>query len=210
MNSAVSPQQPQANLMIAIDTVDATALTRIIRALRVITEARKGNSTPQKQNYRGARARGNFREIASNRPQKRSAFGNCTKIGGLWPDKYLSRLPNRPRNCRSRGRTITGNSFAVSPFFSLQNSSCGGGRMRGQRVKIKEIAEAMLGNTVWCCNRWFARLTTPCAEVAGCTFKDCQVRLATPRELYKCRVFQITTVSSSWKTAVPVYPKADR
>jgi hypothetical protein len=33
-------------------------------------------------------------EIASNRPQKRSAFGNCTKIGGLWPDKYLSRLPN--------------------------------------------------------------------------------------------------------------------
>jgi len=82
--------------------------------------------------------------------------------------------------------------------------------MRGQRVKIKEIAEAMLGNTVWCCNRWFARLTTPCAEVAGCTFKDCQVRLATPRELYKCRVFQITTVSSSWKTAVPVYPKADR
>ena len=95
MNSAVSPQRLHANLMIAIDTVDATALTRIIRALRVITEARKGNSTPQKQNYRGARARGNFREIASNRPQKRSAFGNCTKIGGLWPDKYLSRLPNR-------------------------------------------------------------------------------------------------------------------
>src|SRR5262249_15259086 len=61
----------------------------------------KANSTPQKQNYRGARARGNFREIASNRPQKRSAFGNCTKIGGLWPDKYLSRLPNPPPNCPS-------------------------------------------------------------------------------------------------------------
>ena len=42
MNSAVSPQRLHANLMIAIDTVDATALTRIIRALRVITEARKG------------------------------------------------------------------------------------------------------------------------------------------------------------------------
>jgi hypothetical protein len=35
------------------------------------------------------------------------------------------------------------------------------------------------------------------------------VRSATPRELYKCRMFQITTVSSSWKTAVHVYPKAD-
>src|SRR5215831_13744438 len=63
----------------------------------------------------------------------------------------------------------------------------------GQRVKIKEIAEAMVGNTVWCCNNWFAPLATPCAEVAGCTFKDRQVRLATPRELYKCRMFQITT-----------------
>jgi len=191
MNSAVSPQRLHANLMIAIDTVDATALTRIIRALRVITEARKGELDTAEAELQGREGEGKFSRV-------------------LWPDKYLSRLPNRPRNCRSRGRTITGNSFAVSPFFSLQNSSCGGGRMRGQRVKIKEIAEAMLGNTVWCCNRWFARLTTPCAEVAGCTFKDCQVRLATPRELYKCRVFQITTVSSSWKTAVPVYPKADR
>jgi hypothetical protein len=36
------------------------------------------------------------------------------------------------------------------------------------------------------------------------------VRLSTPRELYKCRMFQITTVSSSWETAVQVYPKADR
>ena len=82
--------------------------------------------------------------------------------------------------------------------------------MRGQRVKIKEIAEAMVGNTVWCCNSWFAPLTTPCAEVAGCTFKDRQVRLATPRELYKCRMFQITTISSSWETAAHVYPKVDR
>ena len=82
--------------------------------------------------------------------------------------------------------------------------------MRGQRVKIKEIAEAMVGNTVWCCNSWFAPLTTPCAEVAGCTFKDRQVRLATPRELYKCRMFQITTISSSWETAAHIYPKVDR
>ena len=29
----------------------------------------------------------------------------------------------------------------------------------------------------------------------GCTFKDRQVRLATPRELYKCRMFQITTIN---------------
>jgi hypothetical protein len=42
MNSAVSPQQPHANLMIAIDTVDSAALTGVIRALRVIIEARKG------------------------------------------------------------------------------------------------------------------------------------------------------------------------
>jgi len=47
------------------------------------------------------------------------------------------------------------------------------------------------------------------AEVAGCTFKDCQVRLATPRELYKCRMFQITTISSSWETAAHVYPKVE-
>jgi hypothetical protein len=45
--------------------------------------------------------------------------------------------------------------------------------------------------------------------VAGCAFKDCQVPLATARELYKCRMFKITTVSSSRKTAVHVYPKAD-
>src|SRR5262249_48292631 len=77
----------------------------------------------------------------------------------------------------------------------------------GQPVKTKEIAEAMAGNMVWCCNTWFAPSTTPCAQVAGCTFKDCQVRLATPRELYKCRMFQITTISSSWKTAAHVYPK---
>jgi hypothetical protein len=64
-------------------------------------------------------------------------------------------------------------------------------------MKIKEIAEAMSGNTVWCRNSWFAPSATPCAEVAGCAFKDCQVRLATPRELYKCRMFKITTVSSS-------------
>ena len=42
MNSVVSLQQLHANLMIAIDTVDSTALTGIIRALRVIIEARKG------------------------------------------------------------------------------------------------------------------------------------------------------------------------
>jgi hypothetical protein len=42
MNSAASPQQLHANLMIAIDTVDSAALTGIIRALRVIIEARKG------------------------------------------------------------------------------------------------------------------------------------------------------------------------
>jgi hypothetical protein len=76
-------------------------------------------------------------------------------------------------------------------------------------MKIKEIAEAMSGNTVWCCNSWFAPSARPCAEIAGCTFKDREVRSATPRELYKCRMFQITTVSSSWKTAVHVYPKAD-
>jgi hypothetical protein len=80
----------------------------------------------------------------------------------------------------------------------------------GRRVKIKEIAEATVGNTVWCCNNWFAPLATPCAEVAGCTFKDRQVRLATPRELYKCRMFQITTISSSWETAAHVYPKVER
>jgi len=79
-------------------------------------------------------------------------------------------------------------------------------------LKIKEIAEAMVGNTVWCCNKWFAPSTTPCAEVVGCTFKDRQVRLATPRELYKCRMFQITTISSSWETAAHVIlkPKESR
>jgi hypothetical protein len=77
-------------------------------------------------------------------------------------------------------------------------------------VKIKEIAEAMPGNTVCCRNSSFAPLATPCAEVTGCTFKDREVRLATPRELYKCRMFQITTVCSSWETAVHIYPtKAD-
>src|SRR5262249_19575577 len=84
MNSAVSPQQLHANLMIAIDTVDSTALTGIIRALRVIIEARKGELDTAEAELQGRGARGNFREIASNRPRKRSAFGNCTKIGGLW------------------------------------------------------------------------------------------------------------------------------
>src|SRR5262249_55939536 len=95
MNSAVSPQQLHANLMIAIDTVDSTALTGIIRALRVIIEARKGELDTAEAELQGRGERGNFREIASNRPRKRSAFGNCTKIGGMWPDKYLNRLPNR-------------------------------------------------------------------------------------------------------------------
>ena len=38
---------------------------------------------------------------------------------------------------------------------------------------------------------------------------DALLRLATPRELYKCRMFKITTFASSWETAVHVYPKAD-
>jgi hypothetical protein len=79
------------------------------------------------------------------------------------------------------------------PRFTIANTA----RREGQGMKIKEIAEAMSGNTVWCRNSWFAPSATPCAEVAGCAFKDCQVRLATPRELYKCRMFKITTVSSS-------------
>jgi len=40
--------------------------------------------------------------------------------------------------------------------------------------------------------------------------QDRQVRLATHRELYKCRMFQITTIASSWETAAHVYPKVER
>ena len=61
-------------------------------------------------------------------------------------------------------------------------------------MKIKEIAQAMQGNVVWCLNRWFARTVTTCVNVAGCTFKDGEKRLATPRELYKCRTFRIEKV----------------
>jgi hypothetical protein len=71
----------------------ATGLTGIIRALRVITEARKGElDTAEAELQGGAGARGNFREIAFNRPQKRSAVGNCTKIGRRRPQN-LPQLP---------------------------------------------------------------------------------------------------------------------
>src|SRR5262249_26396131 len=104
MNSAVSLQQPHANLMIAIDTVDSAALTGIIRALRVIIEARKGQLDTAEAELQERGARGNFREMA-NRPQKRSAFGNCTKIGGLWPDKYGCSPAAKCKNVR-RGSFI--------------------------------------------------------------------------------------------------------
>ena len=58
MNSAVLPQQLHANLMIAIDTVDSTALTGIIRALRVIIEARKGELGHRRSTTTGAGGRG--------------------------------------------------------------------------------------------------------------------------------------------------------
>jgi hypothetical protein len=58
MNSAVSPQQLHANLMIAIDAVDSTALTGIIRALRVIIEARKGELDTAEAERAGVRASG--------------------------------------------------------------------------------------------------------------------------------------------------------
>ena len=58
MNSAVSPQQPHANLMIAIDTVDSAVLTGIIRALRVIIEARKGELDTAEAERAGVRASG--------------------------------------------------------------------------------------------------------------------------------------------------------
>src|SRR5262249_59679314 len=77
------------------------------------------------------------------------------------------------RRCDKTGVLVVGAAQAAD--YEVSTS------MRRQRVKIKEIAEAMVGNTVWCCNSWFAPLTRPCAEVAGCTFKDRQVRLATPR-----------------------------
>ena len=60
MNSAVSPQQLHANLVIAIDTVDATALTRIIRALRVIIEARKGELDTAEAELQGREGEGKF------------------------------------------------------------------------------------------------------------------------------------------------------
>src|SRR5262245_41044311 len=93
----------------------------------------------------------------------------------------------------------------AAPIRATANARAG-----GQRVKIKEIAKAMVGNTVWCLNSWFAPLPTPCSEVAGCTFKNCEVRLATPSELYKCRMFQVTTISSSWETTEHVYPRPNQ
>ena len=60
MNSAVSPQQPHANLMIAIDTVDSAALTGIICALRVIIEARKGELDTAEAELQERRDEGKF------------------------------------------------------------------------------------------------------------------------------------------------------
>ena len=60
MNSAVSPQRLHANLMIAIDTVDSTALTEIIRALRVIIEARKGELDTAEAELQGRGGEGKF------------------------------------------------------------------------------------------------------------------------------------------------------
>jgi|AmaraimetFIIA100_FD_contig_121_282729_length_2377_multi_5_in_0_out_0_5 hypothetical protein len=60
MNSEVAPQQLHANLMIAIDTVDSAALTGIIRALRVIIEARKGELDTAEAELQGRRSEGKF------------------------------------------------------------------------------------------------------------------------------------------------------
>jgi hypothetical protein len=62
-------------------------------------------------------------------------------------------------------------------------------------MKIK-VAKAIEGKTVWCLNRWFAPRLTPSADVVGCPFKHGQKRLATPRELYKCRMFRIEKITS--------------
>jgi hypothetical protein len=60
MNSAVSPQQPHANLMIAIDPVDSATLTGIFRALRVIIEARKGELDTAEAELQERRGEGKF------------------------------------------------------------------------------------------------------------------------------------------------------
>jgi len=61
---------------------------------------------------------------------------------------------------------------------------------KGIHMKIKE--QAMTNNIVWCVNKYITRHKTSCAKVS-CGFKDCKQRLATARELYRCRVFEITT-----------------
>jgi|AmaraimetFIIA100_FD_contig_121_4550_length_580_multi_2_in_0_out_0_2 hypothetical protein len=63
---------------------------------------------------------------------------------------------------------------------------------KGIHMKIKEIEQAMTNNIVWCVNKYITRHKTSCAKVS-CGFKDCKQRLATARELYRCRVFEITT-----------------
>jgi hypothetical protein len=81
--------------------------------------------------------------------------------------------------------------------------------MWGARMKIKEIAEVMIGNQVWCRNGWLASVATPCEKIE-CTFKNSQRRLATAKELYRCRCFQITTPSNCWETATHILPRHDR
>jgi uncharacterized membrane protein len=63
---------------------------------------------------------------------------------------------------------------------------------RGFAMKIKEIEQAMTNNIVWCVNKYITEHKTSCAKVS-CGFKDFGQRLATGRELYQCRVFEITT-----------------
>ena len=76
-------------------------------------------------------------------------------------------------------------------------------------MSFEQIKLAMKGNMVWCRNGEFASEATPCDEVI-CQFKKSQRRLATPAELDKCRMFQITTISERWSIARHVYPEATR
>ena len=70
-------------------------------------------------------------------------------------------------------------------------------------MRKSEIKEAMKDNIVWCCNEMYAPGILPCSDI-DCPFKNDEGRLAKPKELKKCRSFQITKPTDEFENSISV------
>jgi len=71
-------------------------------------------------------------------------------------------------------------------------------------MNAAKISHYMVGNQVWCRNGLVCFDATPC-EQCTCQYKNNEKRLAIPKELNRCKSFQITTRSARWETAALVH-----